>query len=54
MEYRRQSENFHFEEDFFSKDVPSISKIHLEVLLLMKFLQTKPQIKSLKKKYYDL
>ena len=35
--------NFRFEEDPFSKNAQVISKIYREVLLLMKFLQTKPQ-----------
>ena len=41
-------------EDPFGKNDQSISKIYHEVLLLMKFLQTKPQVKNMKIKYYDL
>ena len=39
---RRLSGNFHFEEDPFSKNVQTVSKIYHEVLLLMKFQQSKP------------
>ena len=41
-------------QDPFAKNAQSISKIYHEVLLLMKFLQTKPQIKNMNIKYYDL
>ena len=41
MKYR----NFRYEEDPFSKIAQSISKIYLEVLLFLNFLQTKPQVK---------
>ena len=43
-----------FEEDPSSKDARGISKIYHEILLLMKFLQRKPQIKNMKINYYDL
>ena len=46
--------NLKFEEDTFSKNVRGISKNYYEVLLLMKFLQTKPQTKNMNIKYYDL
>ena len=36
--------NLKFEQDPFAKYAQGISKIHHEVLLLMKFLQTKPQV----------
>ena len=42
------------QEDPFSKNAKGISKIYHEVLLLMKFLQTKPQIKDTNINYYDL
>ena len=45
---------FKFEEDPFSKNDQVISKIHHEVLLLIKFLQTKPQVKNMNINYYDL
>ena len=38
----------------FSKNAQGISKIYHEVLLLMKFLQTKPQVKNMNNNYYDL
>ena len=41
-------------QDPFAKNAQSISKIYHEVLLLMKFLQTKPQIKNMNINYYDL
>ena len=40
--------------DPFSRNAQGISKIYHEVLLLMKFLQTKPQIKNMNNNYYDL
>ena len=42
------------QEDPFAKSAPGISKIYHEVLLLTKFLQTKPQAKNMNIKYYDL
>ena len=51
MNFRRQSGNFQFEEDPLSKKVKSIGKIYHEVLLLMKCLQTKPQVKFMKINY---
>ena len=41
-------------EDPFAKNAQGISKIYHEVLLLMKFLQTKPQVKNMINNYYDL
>ena len=41
-------------EDFFSRSAQGISKIHHEVIMLMKFLQTKPQVKNMNINYYDL
>ena len=40
--------------DTFAKNAQGISKIYHEVLLLMKFLQTKPDIKNMNINYYDL
>ena len=37
-----------------SRTARGISKIYHEVLLLMNFLQTKPQIKEMNMNYYDL
>ena len=45
---------FKFDEDPFIKNVQSIRKIYLEVLLLMKSLQTKPQVKIMNFNYCDL
>ena len=39
---------FKFEENLFSKNAQGISKRYHEVLLLMKFLQYKPQIRNMK------
>ena len=44
---------FKFEEDPFSKNAHGISKYYLEVLLLLRFLQTKLQIRNMNKKYFD-
>ena len=46
--------NFKFEEDTFSKNAQGNNKFYKEVLLLFKFLQTKPQVKIMNIKYYDL
>ena len=42
------------DEDPFARNAQSISKIYQEVLMLMKFLQTKPQVKNMNNNYYDL
>ena len=42
------------DQDPFAKNAQGISKNYHEVLLLMKFLQTKPQIKNMNINYYDL
>ena len=54
MNYRRQSNTFQFEEDPSSKNVQGMGKIYREVLFLMKFLLTKPQVKNMNINYYDL
>ena len=41
-------------QDPFAKNARGISKIYHEVLLLMKFLQTKSQVKNMNINYYDL
>ena len=46
--------NFQTQQDTFAKNAQIVSKIYHEVLLLMKFLQTKPQIKNSNIHYYDL
>ena len=45
---------FQTEQDPFSRNAQGISKIYHEVLLLLKFLQTKPQIKNTNINYFDL
>ena len=47
MNYKRQSNAFQIEESLFSKTAGGISKIYNEVLLLMKLLQPKRQVKSM-------
>ena len=50
-----KNENFQTNnQDPFSRNAQGISKIYHEVLLLMKFLMTKPQAKNMKINYYDL
>ena len=41
-------------QDPFAKNAQGISKIYHEVLLLMKFLQTKSQVKNMNINYFDL
>ena len=41
-------------QDPFAKNAQGISKIYHEVLLLMKILQTKPQVKNMNINYFDL
>ena len=45
---------FQTQQDPFASNVQGISKFYHEVFLLMKFLQTKPQIKNKNINYYDL
>ena len=49
-----KNRNFQTQEDPFAKNAQGISKIYHEVLLLMKFLQTKPKVKNMNINYYDL
>ena len=42
------------DEDILAENAQSINKIYHEVLMLMKLLQTKPQVKNMNIKYYDL
>ena len=54
-DYYIEMKNRNFQtQDLFSKNAEGISKIYHEVLLLMKFLQTKPQVKNMNINYYDL
>ena len=45
--------NFQTQKDPSSKNAQGISKTYHEVLLLLKFLQTKPQVKNMNINYYD-
>ena len=49
-----KNENFKTQQDPFAKNAQGISKIYHEVLLLMKFLQTKPKVKNMNINYHDL
>ena len=50
-----QNKNFQTQDqDPVSKNSQGISKIYHEKILLMKFLQTKPQVKNMNINYYDL
>ena len=42
------------DEDPFARIAQGISKIYHEVLMVMKFLQAKPQVKNMNINYYDL
>ena len=52
--YTEMKKKIQTQQDPFAKNAQGISKIYHEVLLLMKFLQTKRQIKNMIIKYYDL
>ena len=54
MNIGRQSGTFQFQEDPLNKNVQGIGKIYHEVLFLLKFSQTKPQVKGMNITYYDL
>ena len=47
-------ENFQTQEDPFARNAQGISKIYHEVLLLLKIVQTKPQVRNMNINYYDL
>ena len=50
-----KNKNFQtYHEDTFGKNAQGVSTIYLEVLLLMKLLQTKPKVKNMNINYYDL
>ena len=46
--------NIRLFQDSSAKNAQGISKIYHEVLMLMKFLQTKPQVKNMNINYHDL
>ena len=41
-------------EDLFARNAQGIGKLYHKVLLLMKILRTKPQVKNMNIKYYDI
>ena len=49
-----KNKNFQTQRDPCSRNAQGISKIYHELLLLMKYLQTKPQVKNMNINYYDL
>ena len=49
-----KNRNFQSQQDPFSKNAQGISKFYHEVILLMKFLQTKSQVKNMNFSYYGL
>ena len=49
-----KNKNYQSQEDPLSRNAQGISKIYHEVLLLMKFLPTRPQVKNMNTNYYDL
>ena len=49
-----KNKNFQTQQDPFSRNAQGFSKIYHEVLLLMKFLQTEPQVRNMNINYYDL
>ena len=49
-----KNKNFPTQEDHFSRNAQGISKFYYEVLMLMEFLQTKPQVKNMNINYYHL
>ena len=48
-----KNKNFQTQEAPFAKIAQGVSKIYHETFLLMKFLQTKPQVKNMNINYYD-
>ena len=49
-----KNKTYQSQQDPFSGNAQCISKIYHEILLLMKILQAKPQIKNMNINYYDL
>ena len=54
MHYMRQCNTFLFEEHASAENAQGISNIFREVPFLVKFLQTKRQVKLMNMNYYDL
>ena len=42
------------QEELFPENAQGISKIYHEIILIMKFLRTRPQVKNMNNNYYDL
>ena len=49
-----RNKHFQTQQDPFAKNAQGFSKFYHEVLLLTKFLQTKPQVKNMNNNYYDI
>ena len=49
-----KDKKFQTQQDPFARNAQGINKIYHEVFLIMKFLQTKPQVKNMNINYYDL
>ena len=49
-----KNKNFQSQQDPFAKNAQGIAKFYQEVLLFMKFLQTKPQVTNMNINYHDL
>ena len=47
-------ENFQTQQDPFARSAQGVKIIYHEILLLIKFLQTKPQNKNMITNFYDL
>ena len=54
MTYRKQKGIFHLKEDPFAEKSEGISKNYKELLLLLKFLKTKREVKKMNNSFYDL
>ena len=57
IDYYKEMKNKNFQSnkiDPFSKNAKGVGKIYHEVLLLMEFLQTKPEVKNMNINYHDL
>ena len=52
--FEMKNRNFQTQQDPFLKNAQGISNIYHEVMLLMKFLQTKPQVENMKIDYFNL
>ena len=48
------NKNFRYGEDPFAKNGYGIAEIYHKVSMLIRLLHSKPQVKNMKNKYYDL